>query len=169
MRGFVVAITLALLVLSSAPVRADCDHFKWPLAREKTWFAASPEPIEAGSEIIVADRAFTLTLKPNDAAGYLLPLTKPAVAGAYGGVVRVAAITKAALYEVTLSREAWVDIIQNNARVKTRNVSRQRDCAVMHKSVQFQLTAGAAALQISGVDAPTIALALAPAEPTSPR
>ncbi len=111
----------------------------------------------------MADRAFTLTLKPSDAAGYLLPLAKPAVAGTYGGVVRVAAIPKAALYEVTLSREAWVDIIQNDVRVKTRNVSRQRDCASMRKSIQFQLAAGSAALQISGVDAPAIVVAVASA------
>jgi hypothetical protein len=163
MRALVVATTLALFVLSSAAARADCDHFKWSLAREKAWFAATPAPIDAGSEIAVADQAFTLTLKPNDAAGYLLALTKPAAQGTYGGVVKLALIPKGGVYEVTLSREGWIDVIQNNARAKSRNVSRQRDCAAMRKSVQFQLAAGPAALQISGVEAPTIAFALASA------
>jgi hypothetical protein len=161
MRGLAFAITLALFVLPSAMARADCDHFKWPLAREKAWFAASPAPIDAGSQIALADQAFTLTLKPNDAAGYLLAVTKPAAAGTYGGVVKLAQIPKEGLYEVTLSREGWIDVIQNNARVKSRNVSRQRDCAAIRKSVQFQLAAGPAALQISGVDAPAIVFALA--------
>ena len=71
------------------------------------------------------------------------------------------AIPKAGLYEVTLSREAWMDVIQNNARAKSRNVSRQRDCAAMRKSVRFDLAAGPAALQISGVDNPAIAFAFA--------
>ena len=163
MRLLAAAATLALFVLSSASARADCDHFKWPLAREKAWFAGSPEPIDAGTEIEVADQAFALTLKPNDAAGYLLPLTKAAAAGTYGGVVKLALIPKGGVYEVTLSREGWIDVIQNNARAKSRNVSRQRDCAVMRKSVQFQLAAGPAALQISGVEAPTIVFALASA------
>jgi len=163
MRTLAVAATLALFVLSAASARADCDHFKWPLAREKAWFSVSPQPVAAGGEIALADQAFTLTLKANDAAGYLLPLTKPAVGGTYGGVVRVAAIPKSGLYEVTLSREGWIDVIQNNARAKLRNVSRQRDCAEMRKSVQFQLDQGPAALQISGVEAPAIAFALASA------
>ena len=46
-----IVVMLALFVLSSAAARADCDHFKWPLAREKAWFAASPAPIDAGAEI----------------------------------------------------------------------------------------------------------------------
>jgi hypothetical protein len=161
MRALAVVAVLALFVLSLAAACADCDHFKWPLAREKAWFAASSATIDAGSEIAVADQAFTLTLKPNDAAGYLLALTKPAAAGTYGGVVKLALIPKNGVYEVTLSREGWIDVIQNNARAKSRNVSRQRDCAAMRKSVQFQLAAGPAALQISGVDAPTIVFALA--------
>jgi hypothetical protein len=163
MRALAIVAMLALFVLSSAAARADCDHFKWSLAREKVWFAASPAPIDAGSEIAVADEAFALTLKPNDAAGYLLALTKPAAPGTYGGVVKLALIPKGGVYEVTLSREGWIDVIQNNARAKSRNVSRQRDCAVMRKSVQFQLAPGPATLQISGVEAPTIVFALAPA------
>ena len=45
MRALAIVAMLALFVLSSAAARADCDHFKWSLAREKVWFAASPAPI----------------------------------------------------------------------------------------------------------------------------
>jgi hypothetical protein len=152
----VAGIVLALL-LSGGAARADCDHFKWSLAREKAWFASAPEP--AGPEIAPGEKAYELALKQGDAAGFALPLKKPMAAGEYGGVVRIASVPKAGLYQVTLSREAWVDVIQNQARARTRNVSRQRDCPSFAKSVRFELAAGPAVLQISGVAAPKLGFA----------
>ena len=146
------AVVAALLV-SSGAASADCDHFKWSLAREKAWFA---QPTPTDSEIAPAEKAYELALKPGDAAAFVLPLKKPMAANEYGGVARVAAIPKAGLYQVTLSREAWVDVIQNQARAGTRNVSRQRDCPTFAKSVRFELTAGPAVLQFSGVTAPKL-------------
>ena len=152
----VAGIVLALL-LSGGAARADCDHFKWSLAKEKAWFALSPEP--AGAEIAPAERAVELALKQGDAAGFVLPLKKPMGPSEYGGVVHIAALAKAGLYQVTLSNEAWVDVIQNQARARTRNVSRQSDCPAFAKSVRFELAAGPAVLQISGVAAPKLAFA----------
>ena len=159
----VLAFALAIWLAGAASAFADCDHFKWPLTQEKAWFGAALKPIEAGAEISLTEQAFQLALKPSEAAGYLLPLKKPAAAGTFGGVVKVAAIAKAGTYEVTLSREAWVDVIQNQARTKSLNVSRQSDCASLRKSVRFQLQSGPAALQISGVDSASIVFALAAA------
>ena len=154
---------LALIGLALAtPAQADCDHFKWPLARERVWFAAGAEPLEAGAEIGPAEQAYALALKPGEAAGYVLPPKKP-VAGTFGAVVRLKAIAKPGLYQVTLSREAWIDLIQSGVSARSRNVSRQSDCAAMRKSVRFQLETGAATLQISGVDASAIDFAVAPA------
>jgi hypothetical protein len=157
------AFTLSIWLAGAASAYADCDHFKWPLAREKAWFAQALKPVEAGAEIGLADQAFLLALKPSEAASYLLPLKKAAAAGSFGGVVKVASVPKAGTYEVTLSREAWVDVIQDQARAKSLNVSRQRDCASLRKSVRFALNAGPAALQISGVDSSAIVFALAAA------
>ncbi len=159
----VFGFALTALMAWAGSAFADCEHFRWPLAREKAWFAGTAAPVEAGGQVDAADRAYLLALKPTEAAGYLLPLEKPAASGTYGGVIKVAAIPKPGLYQITLSREGWIDVIQDNARVKTRGVSRQRDCANMRKSVRFQLNAGPAALQLSGVDSPSIALAVASA------
>jgi hypothetical protein len=159
----VILFFTVLWIAGATTALADCDHFKWPLEREKAWFAQAPKPIEAGAEIALAEQAFQLGLKPSEAAGYLLPLKKPAAAGTYGGVVKVAAIAKAGTYEVTLSREAWVDVIQNQARAKSLNVSRQRDCETIRKSIKFERKTGPAALQISGVDSASIVVSLAAA------
>ena len=156
-------IGLALVVLALVtPARADCDHFKWPLARERAWFAAAPEPLDAGAEIGPADQAYALTLKPGDVAGYVLPPKKP-VGGTFGAVVRLKAIPRPGLYQVTLSREAWIDLIQSGVSARSRNVSRQNDCDGVRKSVRFELEAGPAILQISGVDAAALQFAVAPA------
>jgi len=153
---------LVLFLVCAASARADCDHFKWKLDQEKTWFARTPEPVEAGGQIASASGAYEVALKPESAAGYVVPPKKP-TPGAYGAVVRIAQVPKAGLYQVTLSREAWVDVIQSNARARTRNVSRQRDCPSFKKSVRFTLAAGPAVVEFSGVVAPSIAFALAEA------
>jgi hypothetical protein len=151
----------AALLLSVSAAHADCDHFKWSLAQEKAWFAAAPEPVETGAEIAPGARAYQVALKPEAAANFPLP-PKKKTPGAFGAVVSLAAL-KPGLYQVTLSREAWVDAIQNNARARTRNVSRQRDCPTFAKSVRFQLESGPALLEFSGVAAPSLVFALAPA------
>ena len=150
-----------VLLIGAGSARADCDHFKWPLAQEKAWFAQTPEPIAAGGAIAKATGAYELALKPESAAGYVVA-PKTLTAGAYGAVLR-ADIAKAGLYQVTLSREAWVDVIQNGARARTRNVSRQRDCPKFKKSVRFLLAAGPAVIEFSAVTAPSIAISLAAA------
>ena len=109
MRG---AVLVALLLGTSA-ARADCDHFKWGLAQEKAWFAASPAPLAAGAEAAVGARAYEVALKPEEAAEFVEPPRKK-TPGAYGGMARTPALAKG-LYQITLSREAWVDVIQNGA------------------------------------------------------
>ena len=156
-------VALMLLFLSAAgAARADCDHFKWSLAREKAWFAETPEPVDAGADVAAAPRAYELTLKGGEAAGFALPPKTPVPAGEFAGAVKLAAIAKPGVYQVTVSREAWVDAVQNEKRVRSANVSRQRDCAVFAKSVRFELEAGPAVLQFSGVSAPTLVFAVAP-------
>ena len=108
-------LALGLMALGAAPVRADCEHFKWPLARERAWFAAAPEPVEAGAEFALAEQAFALALKPARRRDSLCR-RKTARWTTFGAVVKLKAIPKPGLYQVTLSREAWVDVIQNGAR-----------------------------------------------------
>jgi hypothetical protein len=156
-------IAALALTLAATAARGDCDHFKWSLAPEESWFSQSPEPIDSGGELTAGPHAYELALKPEDAMNFVEPPTKR-TPGGFGAVVRVAALPKPGLYQITLSREAWVDIVQNGARARSQNVSRQRDCPAFVKSVRFVLAAGAATLQLSGVTDASIDLAFAPAE-----
>lgn len=155
-------VFLVFFLLVAASARADCDHFKWKLDQEKSWFAQTPEPVEAGGQIASATGAYQVSLKPESAAGYVVA-PKTLTSGAFGAIVRIAQIPKAGLYQVTVSSEAWIDVVQDNARARTRNVSRQRDCPSFKKSVRFLLAAGPAVVEFSGVTAPSLAFALAEA------
>lgn len=157
-----VAAVVAVLLMGTATARADCDHFKWSLAQEKAWFAAAPEPIDAGGEVAAGAGAYELALKPENAVRFVTP-PKKLTPGAFGAVVKLAPLAKGGLYQVTLSHEAWVDVIQDDAPARTRNVSRQHDCPAFVKSVRFSLREGPAALQFSGVAAPSLVFAVAAA------
>ena len=73
-------------------------------------------------------------------------------------------IGKAGLYQITLSDEAWIDVVENGARVKSSDFSGQKACPGVRKSVRFDLAAGPATLQISNSESPKINLAIAPAD-----
>jgi hypothetical protein len=156
MRG----IWIVALLIGTTAARADCDHFKWSVAQEKAWFAQAPEPVDAGGEIALG-HAYEVALKPEDKAEFIEP-PKKQTPGAYGGVLKLN-IDKPGLYQITLSREAWVDVLQGGVKARTKNVSRQRDCASFVKSVRFDLAAGALALEVSAATAPSLTLSLAPA------
>jgi hypothetical protein len=151
---------LAPLVVA-APARADCDHFKWSVARERAWFSASPAalPPTGGQAEPNAGYAVTLakdvklpvaperTAKPNSFAAFL---SAPKLAPG--------------LYQITLSAEAWVDVAENGKLVKSSGFSGQHDCPGVRKSVRFPLGAGPATIEISNVGADKILFAIAPAK-----
>jgi hypothetical protein len=159
---------LTLLGLFSSAVRAEdsggCDKFKWSVARELAWFAGSPKPAVSGDELTLADNAFTVALKPADAAGYILPPERTPKPGTFGATLTVASIDKAGSYQFALSRKAWIDIIQNGVRLKASAFSGQESCKAVHKSVRFDLAAGPLVVEISNSESDSIGLAIVPAQ-----
>ena len=159
----------ALLIFSAATggARADdasgCEKFKWSIARERAWLAASPKPVAAGDAIPSGDGAYAVTLASGDATAFPVSPERPPKAGTFGAVVKTN-IGKAGLYQITLSDEAWIDVVQNGASVKSSGFSGQKACPGVRKSVRFDLAAGPASLQISNSESPKIMLAIAPAE-----
>ena len=159
----------ALVVLAaavggaSAEDASGCEKFKWSIARERAWFAADPKPVEAGAELGSPASGYVVALVAGDAAAFSVSPERPPKAGTFGGIVKTM-IGKAGLYQVTLSDEAWVDVVQNGARVKSSGFSGQKACPGVRKSVRFDLSSGPATLQISNSEAAKITLAIAPAE-----
>jgi hypothetical protein len=151
---------LALFWLVAGPAYADCEGFKWSVAGEKTWFAAAPEPLDAGGAAETA-RAYEIALKPAAQAEFAVAPKQAANPGEFGGVVRVE-IARAGTFQVTTTREVWVDVVQGGALERVRGVSRQRDCPSFVKSVRFTLRAGPATIQFSRSKEATLGFAVAP-------
>ena len=82
----------------------------------------------------------------------------------FAATLLVANIDKAGLYQVTLSDEAWLDVVQGDALVKSTGFSGQKDCPGVRKTVRFDLKQGPATLQISNSAAQTLDVAVAPAQ-----
>lgn len=159
MKRFLLA-ALAPLVLA-APARADCDHFKWSLARERAWFAASPPSLPAMGGQADVSKGYAVTLAKDvklPAAPERAP--KP---GSFAAIL-TAPTLEPGLYQITLSAEAWIDVAQNGKLVKSSGFSGQRDCPGLRKSVRFPLAAGPVTIEISNVEADKIMFAIAPAK-----
>ena len=79
-----------------------------------------------------------------------LTMRKPKAAESFGGVIEIDGIAPG-LYQVTLSDEAWIDVIQNDAFVKSGPFSGATGCEGIRKSVKFTLAAAPLIVQLSAV------------------
>jgi hypothetical protein len=157
-------LVVGLASAARAQDNAGCDKFKWSVARERAWFAAGAKPVAAGAEIPLADLGYAVALVPQESAGFVLPPERAPKPGTFGGVLKISDLPKAGLYEITLSDEAWIDVVQGGASVKSSDFSGQKNCPGVRKSVRFPLAAGPATVQISNAANATIQLAIAPAQ-----
>ena len=137
-----VAISLfALLAATSFAMAADggCDAFKWPVAREQALFPAAPAAQSGAAMAVGQAMDFTLTAPPDRAPK----------AGTFGATASVVVPPEGEL-QISLSDEAWIDVVQNGQAVKSSAFSGVRTCPGIRKSVRFKLSAGPATVQLSG-------------------
>jgi hypothetical protein len=161
------SLVLTLTILGVAPAFADdaaCKAFKWDLTREQGWFQASLPSLASGATLAQPEGAASLQLSPADGLTFAVtPEHKPA-SGSFGAIVSLPVLDKAVIYQVTLSDEGWIDVVQDGASVKSGAFSGAKGCPGLRKSVRFDLKPGPVTLQISGVKAQTINVAVGPAD-----
>ena len=161
-------LSIALLTTLLTPAAAEdgCDKFAWPLMRERALLTAPDKPsVKAGETLNAAPKgAFILNLQPNTEAtlaGYALPPErKPKAEKWFGGAVHLPAVDRPGIYQVTLSEEAWMDIVQDGRYAHTVGHSGRGDCPGLRKSVRLELGAAPFVLQISGVASESIAVVI---------
>jgi hypothetical protein len=164
MKSALALVVLASLVggLAQAQEKNACDQFKWSVERERRLFAAGANSAAPGAAIDPG-AAYVVALQPSDKVAYRLPPERAPKAGSFGATLSVADIDKAGLYQITLSGEAWLDVIQGEKSVKSSAFSGQKDCAGVRKSVRFDLKAGSLIVQISNSASASIDMAIVPA------
>lgn len=145
----------AAVSLSGAAAAETCTGFKWSVDTEMGWATAPDvEAVASGGKIaLVPVKAIELTLMPSPSVS--LPVAsdikKQAVSkDSFSGWFTIDGVTKAGLYQISISNHAWIDVAQKDALVPSTAFSGDKDCKVLRKSVQYELGAGPATIQISG-------------------
>lgn len=142
-----------------------CEAFKWPLDKERAAFdAAGLEKVDSGAAHgPLTEQAFALTLVPAKDVAFTIPPAKKKNDG-FGGLVAFAAPERPGVYQVTLSGEGWVDLVQEGKALRTSDHSGAKNCPGLRKSVRFMLGATPVVLQISDAVADTIKVGIRPVE-----
>ena len=164
----VLALIAAMALAGAAHAKdmSSCAAFKWPLDKERAAFdAAGLEQVASGAARGAwKEQAFAWKLAPvADVAFTVPPRGRSKTGGArYGGTLIFDAPGHAGLYQVTLSGEGWIDVVQSGASLKSAGHSGAKNCPGLRKSVRFNLGAAPVVLQMSGVPAETIKVAISP-------
>ena len=159
------SLLVAALIASLGSAVADdgCEKFAWSIARDRAAFSASDKSTIASGEALTAlpAAALVIRLQPAAQASFdMPPERKPRTEHWHGGLVRLPALPKPGLYQITLSDDAWIDVIQNGRYARSVGSTGRSDCPGVRKSVR--LDASPVVLQVSGVTADTIAVAIGP-------
>ncbi|RWC75030.1 MULTISPECIES: hypothetical protein [unclassified Mesorhizobium] len=148
MKKVVISLFAILMGTSLAMAEdAGCEAFKWPVTREQALFAEAPSR-PSGATLAVGAAA-DLALLPAEKAGFAVPPERAPAEGTFGAVASVAVPPDGSI-QISLSGEAWIDVIQDGKAVKSSGYSGVKTCPSVRKSVRFKLAAGTATVQFSG-------------------
>ena len=125
-----------------------CSAFAWPIDAAKTAMSGSLPDVASGD---LAPQDFALALAPTEGVAFpTKPERAPKGPGTFGGFVTTSPPAGSTL-QVTLSDDAWVDVVQGGAVVKSAAFSGKGGCEGVRKSVRFVLPGrGQVTLQVSG-------------------
>ncbi len=160
------AIVLAVCVAAGPALAQEpvgCDKFKWPLDKERATLAGSDLPKVASSSRVNWPIPFAtaVTLVPlAEAKLPMAPERAPKSNESFAGFIQSPAPAKAATYKITLSSAGWIDVVQDGRRVQSITSTGVRGCDGVRKSVKFDLAATPFTIELSGIEANTIAIAI---------
>lgn len=138
-----------------------CAAFRWPIEREQSLFASAPAA-SSGQTLNVGEAA-AFALLPADAVKFGVAPGRTPAAGTFGAMATLAVETPQTI-QITLSGEAWIDVVQDGAALKPSGVSSVKECPGIRRSLRFKLAAGDAALQFSGAHQADLKVAVLPAQ-----
>jgi hypothetical protein len=164
--GLAAAVLITLLAPAIA-AEDGCGKFAWPLAREQALFASAGKPAVKAGETLAAipKTAFVVHLQSGAEAAFAMPPErKPKLERWFGGTIQFPALERPGIYQVTLSDEAWIDVVQDGRYARSVGSTGRSDCPGLRKSVRLDLGASPFVLQLSGVSSDEIVGAISPSE-----
>ncbi len=162
----------------ATPAFADdadgCSHFNWDVSHELKVMKQTAVPVTAATKpgthapAIQIDKLYELKLSPQSAVTYSAKPAKPTLNdSAQGGLVRFH-VDKAGLYRVSITSGHWIDVVDGEQLVKSKDFSGSRDCPRPHKIVEFELPANKdLVLQFSGSTDSSVVTAITPVAASS--
>lgn len=151
--------------LAAAQDATGCAKFKWSIAREQTAFAAPALTALASGDALPVKDAAAVKLQPQPGVAFVRPpARKPRADPAFAAVLTLAPLSSPGTYQVTLSDEAWIDMLQDGKEVRSSGFSGQPDCPGVRKSVRFALKPGPTTVQISGASVDNLKIDVQPVE-----
>lgn len=164
---FAVLAAVSVLLGSSyawAQELVGCDKFRWDVTRERAALSQTNVPkLASGSDLTGAlPQTVILDLKPAAEAKLPSPPERAPKPDTFAGFSTVKNIPANGVYSLSLSGSAWVDVLQNGSFLKPKVFSGVTGCDGIRKTIKFDLIAGPAIIQISGVSEPAIKMAIVP-------
>ena len=144
-----------------------CEQFDWSIKRELELFRdPSLEMVFSGATLgSIPDKGLVLELQPHVTVDYVLaPGGEPKSDDTFAGLLFIKNVVQAGTYEVTLSGDAWIDLIQDGKAQALSAETINSNCSDARKSMRFRLEPGPLTVQVSGASALLIKLAILPVE-----
>jgi hypothetical protein len=161
------AIIIVAACLVAAPALAQepvgCDKFKWPIDKERSLLTSKDAPtLVSGTSVKAAlPVAVNVTLVPfADAKLPMTPERAPKLAQSFAGFLQMGAPPQDGTYKISLTSEAWIDIVQGGHLLKSVSFSGATGCEGIRKSVKFDLKAEPFVVQLSNVPNNSIGVAI---------
>ena len=163
-------LLIALVLLGTAPACAaeepiGCDKFKWNIDRKRAALTA-PDRIKlaSGAELAtLPSTGIALGLSAPAEAKLPSPPERAPKEGTFAGFAAFKNALPPARYTISLSAAGWIDVVQDGQFVRSVTSSGVRGCDGIRKSVKFEIPPRPFVIQISGVEADSISVAIVPA------
>ncbi len=165
-----IAVRLAFAILAAVIVTpavaqepVGCDKFKWPLDKERATLNGTDLPKLASGDRVTWPLPFATSVALVSLAAAKLPMPPeraPKSPDSFAGFIQAPAPLSNGTYKITLSSEGWIGVVQNGQFVKSAAFSGAQGCDGIRKSVKFDLTAQPFTVELSGVPANSIRIAI---------
>src|SRR5579871_4590868 len=170
------SLTCAALATPAFADESDgCSHFAWDVSHEVKVMNGTLAPVTAATAsgakvpVVKLDKVYEVKLAPQSSVNYSVKPAKPTLNdSAQGGLVSFH-VSKAGLYRVSITSGHWIDIVDGDQLIKSKDFSGSRDCPRPHKVVEFELPANKdLVLQFSGSADASVIAAITPVPVAAP-
>jgi hypothetical protein len=166
----ILSFVVALGFCAQAAIAADadgCAHFTWDVSHELAVMKQPPQAIVAATKpgpqapLLEVDKLYELKLSAQGGVTYAAKPAKPTLSdSSQGGLVRLH-VAKAGLYRISITSGHWIDVVDGDHFVKSKDFQGSRGCERPHKIVEFDLPADTdLILQFSGSTDSTVVMAI---------